>query len=104
MKTRNRVMAILITLVLAAGFTLKGYEDRKELRQLNHQLQQTQGDLAQTTATLQEANHKLAFLEASKARVQVTAYALTDDFGPDPLFSNNTPARNAYAVPKHAAC
>jgi len=31
----------------------------------------------------------------------VTAYALTDDFGPDPVFSNNAPARNAYAVPKH---
>lgn len=41
------------------------------------------------------------FLAASKARVQVTAYALTEDFGPDPLFSNNSPARNAYAVPKH---
>jgi hypothetical protein len=33
--------------------------------------------------------------------VQVTAYALTDDFGPDPVFSNNAPARSAYAVPKH---
>jgi hypothetical protein len=31
----------------------------------------------------------------------VTAYALTDDFGPDPLFSNNAPAKSAYAVPKH---
>ena len=41
------------------------------------------------------------FLAASKARVQVTAYALTEGFGPDPLFSNNSPARNAYAVPKH---
>ena len=28
-------------------------------------------------------------------------YALTDDFGPDPVFSNNAPARSAYAVPKH---
>ena len=101
MKTRNRVMAVLITLVLTSGITLKGYEHRKELRQLNYQLQQTKGDLAQTRTTLQEANRKLAFLEGSKARVQVTAYALTDDFGPDPVFSNNTPARNAYAVPKH---
>jgi hypothetical protein len=101
MKTRNRVMAVLITLVLTAGITLKGYEDRKELRQLNYQLQQTKAELAQTTTTLQEAKRKLAFLEGSKARVQVTAYALTDDFGPDPVFSNNTPARTAYAVPKH---
>ena len=44
---------------------------------------------------------KTGFLEFTKARVQVTAYALTDDFGPDPVFSNNAPARNAYAVPKH---
>ena len=36
-----------------------------------------------------------------KARVQVTAYALTEDFGPEPKFSNNAPARNAYAVPRH---
>jgi hypothetical protein len=41
------------------------------------------------------------FLDASKARVQVTAYALTEDFGPDPMFSNSSPARSAYAVPKH---
>jgi len=26
---------------------------------------------------------------------------LTPDFGPDPVFSNNSPARTAYAVPKH---
>ena len=75
MKTRNRVMAVLITLVLTAGITLKGYEDRKQLRQLNYQLQQTKAKLAQTTTTLEEANRKLAFLEGSKARVQVTAYA-----------------------------
>ncbi len=50
---------------------------------------------------LADAKQKLGFLEASKARVQVTAYALTDDFGPDPVFSNNTPARKAFAVPKH---
>jgi len=43
----------------------------------------------------------MSFIERNKARVQVTAYALTEDFGPDPLFSNNTPARTAYAVPKH---
>lgn len=41
------------------------------------------------------------FLDASKARVQVTAYALSQDFGPDPLFSNNSSARNAYAVRNH---
>jgi hypothetical protein len=50
---------------------------------------------------LSAANQKLAFLDSSKARVQVTAYALTGDFGPDPVFSNNAPARSAYAVPKH---
>lgn len=49
-------------------------------------------------ANLEKLN---ALLDASKARVQVTAYALTEDFGPDPVFSNNSPARGAYAVPKH---
>jgi hypothetical protein len=36
-----------------------------------------------------------------ETRVQVTAYALTEDFGPDPVFSNNSLARSAYAVPEH---
>ncbi len=104
MTTRNLVMALLGTLVLATGVTLNVYATRRDavlVRQLTQQLQQTRTELAQTTSQLQEANRKLAFLEASKARVQVTAYALTDDFGPDPVFSNNTPARKAYAVPKH---
>ncbi len=102
MTTRNLGMALLVTLVLATGVTV--YGTRREaavVRQLTQQLQQAQAELAQTQGQLQDANRKLAFLEASKARVQVTAYALTDDFGPDPVFSNNTPARTAYAVPKH---
>jgi hypothetical protein len=65
------------------------------------QLEQTKSELVDATVRLSEANKKLGFLESSKARVQVTAYALTDDFGPDPVFSNNAPARSAYAVPKH---
>jgi hypothetical protein len=101
MKTRNRGMALLVTLVLAIGIALKGTADRSEVRQLSDQLHQKQAELAQANAQLNDANNKLAFLEASKARVQVTAYALTGDFGPDPVFSNNTPARTAYAVPKH---
>jgi hypothetical protein len=52
-------------------------------------------------ANLEKLSCLEPFLDASNARVQVTAYALTEDFGPDPLFSNNSPARNAYAVPKH---
>ena len=52
-------------------------------------------------ANLEKFNSLEPFLDASKARVQVTAYALTEDFGPDPVFSNNCPARTAYAVPKH---
>ena len=52
-------------------------------------------------ANLEKLSCLEPFLDASKARVQVTAYALTEDFGPDPVFSNNSPARNAYAVPKH---
>jgi hypothetical protein len=52
-------------------------------------------------ANLEKLNSLKPFLNASKARVQVTAYALTEDFGPDPVFSNNSLARGAYAVPKH---
>jgi len=51
---------------------------------------------------LEKLNCLEPFLDASRARVQVTAYALTGDFGPDPLFSNNFRARSAYAVPKHS--
>lgn len=98
MKMRNHVMALLSTLVLATGITLA---NRWEVHQLKAQIQETKAELARTTTQLEDANRKLAFLEASKARVQVTAYALTDDFGPAPVFSNNTPARTAYAVPRH---
>ncbi len=97
-------IALLVTFVLAGGITLRSVEGRKHaavIRQLTAQLQQAQGDLAQTRTQLADANRKLTFLEMSKARVQVTAYALTPDFGPDPVFSNNSPARSAYAVPKH---
>jgi hypothetical protein len=52
-------------------------------------------------ANLEKLNCLEPFLDAPKARVQVTAYALNEDFGPDPVFSNNSPAHNAYAVRKH---
>jgi len=90
--------------VLAAGLGLHQHENVRNaavVRQLSDQLAQTTSELADATVRLSEANKKLGFLESSKARVQVTAYALTDDFGPDPVFSNNAPARTAYAVPKH---
>jgi hypothetical protein len=102
--TRNLTMALLITFVLGAGMGLHSYENVRNaavVRQLSDQLEQTKSELVDANVRLSEANKKLGFLESSKARVQVTAYALTDDFGPDPVFSNNTPARNAYAVPKH---
>ena len=102
--TRNWTMALLITFVLGAGVELHRYENVRNaavVRQLSDQLQQTKSELVEVTARLSDANKKLGFLESAKARVQVTAYALTDDFGPDPVFSNNAPARNAYAVPKH---
>lgn len=98
MTKRILATALLITLVPAAGVTLRSVAQQRELHQ---QLQQRDALLADTRSQLADANQKLAFLEASKTRVQVTAYALTEDFGPDPLFSNNTPARNAYAVPRH---
>ena len=104
MTLRNLATALLITFVLGAGVGLHHYENIRNtavVRQLSDQLEQTKCELVDATLRLSEANKKLGFLESSKARVQVTAYALTDDFGPDPLFSNNAPARSAYAVPKH---
>jgi hypothetical protein len=104
MTLRNLTMALLITFVLGAGVVLHGYENVRNaavVRQLSDQLEQTKSELVDATTRLSEANKKLGFLESTKARVQVTAYALTDDFGPDPVFSNNAPARDAYAVPKH---
>src|SRR6266496_992099 len=104
MTIRGWMMALLITSMLGAGATLRQYEHARRARivcDLSNELQQTRTQLSDTAARLDEANEKLGFLEASKARVQVTAYALTDDFGPDPVFSNNVPARGAYAVPRH---
>jgi len=105
MTTRNLTMALPITFVLGAGVGLHSYENSRNaavVRQLSDQLEQTKSELADATVRLSEASKKLGFLESSKARVQVTAYALTDDFGADPVFSNTAPARSAYAVPKHA--
>ena len=104
MTMRNLTTALLITCVLAAGVGLRSYESARNaavLRRLTDQLEQTKSELVDASGRLSEANKKLGFLESSKAHVQVTAYALTDDFGPDPLFSNNAPARTAYAVPRH---
>jgi len=104
MTKRGFAMALLVTFVLAGAITLRSYEGHQNLNQvseLNAQLQRTQGELEQTRVQLADANRKLGFLEATKAHVQVTAYALTPEFGPDPVFSNNSPARTAYAVPKH---
>jgi hypothetical protein len=101
---RNLTMALLVTFVLGTAVGLHHYENVQNaavVRQLSDQLQQTKSELVDATVRLSEANQKLAFLDSSKARVQVTAYALTDDFGPDPVFSNSAPARSAYAVPKH---
>ena len=105
MTKRNLTMALLITFVLAAGIGFRRHENARQqalVSQLSDQLSQTKSALADATAQLAEANKKLGFLDTTKARVQVTAYALTDDFGPDPVFSNNTPARTAYAVPRHS--
>ena len=104
MTKRHFAMALLVTFVLAGSITLRSFESHKNVQrvqELTAQLQRTQGELEQTRVQLADANRKLVFLEATKARVQVTAYALTPDFGPDPVFSNNSPARTAYAVPKH---
>jgi hypothetical protein len=104
MTIRRVTMALLITFVLAAGVGFHQHEyvrNAATVCQLSNQLAETKAELLDATVRLTEANKKLGFLESSKARVQVTAYALTEDFGRDPVFSNNTPARSAYAVPKH---
>jgi len=104
MTKRHFAMALLVTFVLAGTVTLRSFEGRRNaarLQELTAQLQRTQSELAVTRVQLEDANRKLGFLDGSKARVQVTAYALTPDFGPDPVFSNTAPARSAYAVPKH---
>jgi len=97
-------MALLIALAVGASVALRSHENAHNavaVRQLSDQLEQTKTMLADAMAQLLYANTKLGFLDAAKVRVQVTAYALTDDFGPNPLFANNAPARKAYAVPKH---
>jgi hypothetical protein len=97
-------MALLMALAVGASVALRSHEDAHNavaVRQLSDQLEQTKSMLADAMVQLSYANKKLGFLDAAKVRVQVTAYALTDDFGPDPLFANNAPARRAYAVPKH---
>lgn len=104
MDKQRFTIALLITLVMAVTVTVWGFANstnKNEVRELTAQLQHTQSELVDTRQQLADASQKLSFLETTKARVQVTAYALTDDFGPDPVFSNNTPARQAYAVPKH---
>jgi hypothetical protein len=104
MRVRNFTIVLLITLVVGAGMALRRYENGQNaelVRQLSDQLNQTKTDLAYATAQLLDASRKLGFLQAARVRVQVTAYALTDDFGPDPVFASNAPARVAYAVPKH---
>jgi hypothetical protein len=94
MTKRIVAMALLVTLGFGGVITIR-------VRQLNAQLTQRNIELNDAKLQLAEAQKKLAFLETSKTRVQVTAYALTDDFGPTPVFPNNTPARTAFAVPRH---
>jgi hypothetical protein len=101
---RSWVMALSIVVLSGSGVAFRRHENDRateRIQQLSEELQRTRTQLLDTRAALEDANKKLGFLETSKARVQVTAYALTDAFGPDPVFSNNTPARNAYAVPNH---
>jgi hypothetical protein len=104
MPTRHLLMALAITVVIAAGGAFHSYEKAQStalVRRLSDQLEQTKSELANANVRLADANKKLRFLEHARVGVQVTAYALTDDFGPDPVFSNDEPARKAYAVPTH---
>lgn len=104
MDKQHFTIALLITLVLAVTVTTWGFAksvSKAETRDLAAQLQRAQSELDNAKLQLEDTEQKLSFIEQNKTGVQVTAYALTEDFGPDPVFSNNTPARTAYAVPKH---
>lgn len=104
MKTRTMMAAFLITLVISLAAALGRFAVRTNARaieQLERDLEQAHQQLADQKARLQQANEKLGFLDTAKTRVQVTAYALTEDFGPNPVFANQMPARTAYAVPRH---
>jgi hypothetical protein len=104
MEKQHFTIALLITLVLTVTVTVWGFansENSDQVHQLATQRQLAQGELVDAKLQLADANKKLSFLERTRTHVQVTAYALTDDFGPNPVFSNNSPARQAYAVPQH---
>ena len=104
MKTGTVMATFLITLVISLSAALGRLEARRHARvveQLKQDLEQTHLELADARLRLEQANEKLGFLESAKTRVQVTAYALTEDFGPNPVFANQAPARTAYAVPRH---
>ena len=105
MTIRTCTMALSIVLFFGGFVVFRQRENERSMQTVRHlreELEQTRTQLVDTRAALEDANKMLGFLETSKARVEVTAYALTDDFGPEPVFSNNTPARGAYAVPKHS--
>jgi|ERR1700728_2031101 hypothetical protein len=75
-----------------------------EMRRLcanSDQPEQTKSEPVDATLGLSEAKKNLGSPESTKARVQLTGYALTEDFAADPVFSNDAPPRSAYAVPKH---
>jgi len=74
MTKRIVAMALLVTLGFGGVITVRG-------RELNAQLAQKNIELGDAKLQLAEAKKKLEFLESAKTRVQVTAYALTDDFG-----------------------
>lgn len=104
MKTRTVMATFLITLVISLVAALGGFQARRNAavqEQLQQDLKQAHGELADAKLRLEQANQKLGFLETAKTHVQVTAYALTEDFGPSPVFANQMPARTAYAVPRH---
>jgi hypothetical protein len=101
MTIRMVTAVLLITSVLPAGIAFDQSENRRHSEQLKQELRQAHVELEDARLRLNQANEKLGFLENVKTRVQVTAYALTDDFGPNPVFANQAPARAAYAVPGH---
>ena len=70
MTKRLLAVALLMTSVFGGLVTLR-------VHQLNARLVQREAELNNARLHLATATEKLAFLDASKTRVQVTAYALT---------------------------
>jgi hypothetical protein len=95
MKKNLLVALIAVVTLLGATISVLRYENHN----LAAQLRVRNAELAEAKSNLLDARYKLGYIEQRKSAVQVTAYALTPDFGDNPIFSNGGEAKKAFAVP-----